>query len=172
MREKQWGQMKNCSLVSIDERDLFKIYKNYITLTDKAFLYLLSTTMRKLFQISLLIIYCCFNAGLSYSMHYCGEQLEAINFFAEEKNCCADGEEMPGCCDDVPKTALQNAEQNTLKTVNLQFITSVFLPYPHLLADIIACISWSQEEEAVAFPMDNAPPRDLPLYIENEIFLI
>ncbi|WP_186756404.1 HYC_CC_PP family protein [Echinicola salinicaeni] len=128
--------------------------------------------MRKLFQISLLIIYLCFNAGLSYSMHYCGEQLEAINFFAEEIKCCPEEDEMPGCCDDVPKTALQNAEQNTSKTVNVQFISAVILPYPHLLADIIECISWTKEVESINFPLDEAPPNDLPIYIENEIFLI
>ncbi len=105
-------------------------------------------------------------------MHYCGEQLEAINFFAEEKTCCAEGEEMPGCCDDVPKTELQNAEQNTSKTVNVQFITAVLLPYPHLLADIIECMSWYKEEQAIAFPLDDAPPSGLPIYIVNEIFLI
>jgi len=128
--------------------------------------------MRKLIQISLILIYLCFNAGLSYSMHYCGEQWERINFFMEEKGCCPNGKEIPGCCDDIPKADLQNADQNMAKLADIQFWNQALLPLPHLLSDILLCLAQQEKEQPVQYVPDKAPPETIPIYIKHQTFLI
>ncbi|AWW31904.1 hypothetical protein DN752_18155 [Echinicola strongylocentroti] len=128
--------------------------------------------MRKLVQIVLLIIYFCFNAGMSYSMHYCGEELARINFFAEEKNCCPDGDEMPGCCDDVPKTELQNSDQSLAKLVDMHFYNASLLPLPDLMSEILVCLAQQTEKYPTIRLQSEAPPSLVPIHIKHQTFLI
>ncbi|WP_200976267.1 hypothetical protein [Echinicola sp. 20G] len=128
--------------------------------------------MRKLIQISLLIIYLCFNAGLSYSMHYCGDTLERINLFAEEKTCCENEKEMPGCCDDVPKTDLQNTDQSNAKPLGFDFFNITALPVPHLLSEILVCISQQGYQLPTTFVPDKVLSSTIPIHIQFQRFLI
>ncbi|WP_460539395.1 hypothetical protein [Echinicola sediminis] len=105
-------------------------------------------------------------------MHYCGASFERINFFMEDKGCCPDGEEMPGCCDDIPKADLQNADQSMAKIATVQFWNLSLLPLPHLLSDILLCLAQQEEVPSVRYISDSAPPQSIPIYIEHQIFLI
>ncbi|GGF16138.1 HYC_CC_PP family protein [Echinicola rosea] len=128
--------------------------------------------MRKLVQIVLLIIYFCFNAGMSYSMHYCGEELAHINLFAADKNCCPGGEEMPGCCDDVPKTDLQNADQNLARLMDVYFYNTSLLPLPDLMSEILVCLAQQTEKYPTLRLQSEAPPSLVPIHIKHQTFLI
>jgi hypothetical protein len=57
---------------------------------------------------------------MSYSMHYCGEEFQRINLFAETKTCCPSEEPMPGCCDDVSNLELPNADQQVSDLLDFQ----------------------------------------------------
>ncbi|QDH79643.1 hypothetical protein FKX85_11595 [Echinicola soli] len=128
--------------------------------------------MRKLVQIALLMIYFCFNAGMSYSMHYCGEELAHINLFAEDKNCCPDGEEMPGCCDDVPNTDLQNSDQNLAKLVDMHFYNASLLPLPDLMSEILVLLAQQIENYPKICLKSVGPPSLVPIHIKHQTFLI
>ncbi|WP_050977342.1 HYC_CC_PP family protein [Nitritalea halalkaliphila] len=57
--------------------------------------------MRASVKIALLLIYSLFHAGMSYSMHFCGEDFKRINLYAEQKTCCPEAESPMPCCEDV-----------------------------------------------------------------------
>ena len=81
--------------------------------------------MKSFVKIALLFCYAFFNAGVSYSMHFCDGGFERINLYAESKTCCESEEPMPGCCDDVSNLELPNTDQQVSSLVNF---------YPQLIA--------------------------------------
>ncbi len=128
--------------------------------------------MKRLLQISLFLIYLLFNAGISYSMHYCGDDLALINLFGEDKTCCPEGEEMPGCCDDVSHLDLQNNEENPTSILHFQFLKAEIAPVPKLLFDILDCLSHHLEAKPAFYLEDIAPPEENSLHILIQVFLI
>ncbi|MDN3670191.1 hypothetical protein QWY93_12735 [Echinicola jeungdonensis] len=128
--------------------------------------------MRRLLQISLLLIYLMLNAGLSYSLHFCGEDFARINLFGEDKTCCPEGEEKPGCCDDISHIDLQNGDENPTSIPHYQFLKAEIAPVPKLLFDILDCLSQNLELKPLLYQEDNAPPEENSLHIRHQVFLI
>lgn len=128
--------------------------------------------MRQLSKISLFLIYLFLNAGISYSLHFCSEKLEAINFYAETKKCCSATEEDNDCCEDVFSLDQQNNEQTPTTLADIQFQK----------ADIkLALADFSALLVALSVNLDTdymlSPPEQLyfprtPIHIQNQTFLI
>jgi hypothetical protein len=127
--------------------------------------------VKQFIKIALLVFYVFFNAGLSYSMHYCGDDFQLINFYAESKTCCESEESMPGCCDDVSNLDLPNTDEQQIDILN-------FHPELNLLSVIDAGFfefnSCKFIDETVLGFADSSPPflPGTPIFITNQVFLI
>lgn len=126
--------------------------------------------MKSFIKIALLVFYVFFNAGLSYSMHFCGDNFERINIFAEYKTCCESNVPMPGCCDDISSLELPNTDQQIsdlldFKAFIFDFNISVL---PSLLPSTIPFVV-----EKTDFT-DSSPPllQKTAIYIFYQVFLI
>ncbi|MFN3800650.1 HYC_CC_PP family protein [Belliella pelovolcani] len=126
--------------------------------------------MKSFVKISLLLFYVFFNAGLSYSMHFCEDDFQRINVFAEYKSCCESNTPMQDCCGDVSNLELPNADQQFSNVLNFQPQT-----FELLNADISfeLPINSISLEEKTAFA-DSSPPifHNTPIYIFCQVFLI
>ncbi|MGY6523537.1 MAG: HYC_CC_PP family protein [Mongoliitalea sp.] len=126
--------------------------------------------MKSSIQIALLLFYVFFNAGLSYSMHFCGDDFQRINVFAEYKTCCESNTPMPGCCEDISNLELPNTDQQLSYLVDFQpllvYFHSIHIPFELALIPVLG-------EEKTAFA-DSSPPifQSTPLYIFCQVFLI
>jgi hypothetical protein len=128
--------------------------------------------MRQLFKISFLLIYLLFNAGMSYSLHYCSEKLQAISLHVEENKCCSESDEEMECCVDVTHHERQQADQNLLALADYQFqkadFSSAFIAFVAMLHKLTFTIE--QEE---SFPKELVHIYNTtPIHIQNQSFLI
>jgi hypothetical protein len=128
--------------------------------------------MKQLIKLFLLIFYVFFNAGISYSLHYCEDELKRINFYTEAKTCCESEAPMPGCCDDISHLELPNSDQKQLDLLKS-------LNKPKISGDAIVPLwnhySLNYSTNKVDFQAWNSYhpiDRKLPLYIYNNIFLL
>jgi len=128
--------------------------------------------MRQLIKISLFFIYLFLNAGMSYSLHFCSEKLEAINFYAEQKKCCSASEESSDCCEDVFSLDQANTEQTTASLADIQFqkvdlkvglseFFSLLIAHQVTVEDEV---KWSEKEHVYY--------HNLPIFIKYQTFLI
>ena len=127
--------------------------------------------MKQLVRISLLLFYVFFNAGMSYSLHFCGQEYKRINFYGEAKTCCESTTPMPGCCDDVSHLELPNTDQKQVEAFGLNNTLAALALFP--------VTNWEYsipalDSENVDFFADSSPPfvRKQPLYLQHNIFLI
>jgi hypothetical protein len=126
--------------------------------------------LKSFIKIALLVFYVFFNAGLSYSMHFCGDDFQRINLFADYKSCCESNNPMPGCCDDVSNLELPNSDQQVSGILDFQaqtyelFNARFFYEYQVIIQVI---------EEKTNFA-DSSPPifHKTPIYIFCQVFLI
>lgn len=126
--------------------------------------------MKSFVKISLLVFYVFFNAGLSYSMHFCGDDFQRINVFAEYKTCCESNIPMPGCCEDVSNLELPNTDQQLSELLSFQpILVDLFSAQAPLELGFIPTLG----EEKTAFA-DSSPPifHNTPIYIFCQVFLI
>ncbi len=118
------------------------------------------------------MIYLLFNAGMSYSMHYCSERLESISLYAEEKKCCSESDEDMECCVDVLHHEIQQADQNLLALADYQFqkadFSSAFIAFVAMLHKLTFSLDW---EEAIPEPQ-LLTYKTTPIHIQNQSFLI
>ncbi len=126
--------------------------------------------MKSFVKIALLLFYVVFNAGLSYSMHFCGDDFQRINVFAEYKSCCESNTPMSGCCDDVSNFELPNADQQVSNVLNFQPQTFELL---NAEVSFELPLNFIVSEEKTAFA-DSSPPifHNTPIYIFCQVFLI
>lgn len=103
-------------------------------------------------------------------MHFCGDDFQRINVFAEYKTCCESNTPMPGCCEDVSNLELPNSEQQLSELVSFEaevFLIDIqnFLPLQAIYTRI--------DDEKTAFS-DSSPPilQSTPIYIFCQVFLI
>jgi hypothetical protein len=117
------------------------------------------------------VFYLLFNAGMSYSMHFCGDEFKRINFFAESKTCCPSKEPIEGCCDDVSHLELPNTDQQL----------SYILDFQPIAVELLCALSFVFQAEWLEYvkelPLnyaDSSPPPvgDTPLFVLHCIFLI
>ncbi len=127
--------------------------------------------MKQIIKIALLFFYMFFNAGLSYSMHFCGEDYQRINLYSETKTCCPNEEPMPGCCDDISNFELPNTDQQFVEAVDFQAMNFEIVPHINVFSEFPSGLIL--EQSAFEFA-DSSPPflTDTPLYIINQVFLI
>jgi len=128
--------------------------------------------MRQLLKISLFFIYLFLNAGMSYSLHYCSEKLEAINFYTENKKCCAATEENNDCCEDVFSLDQQNSEQTQSPIVDFQFQKSDINFALTAFSALLNSLLFSSDTESKLSLPDQLYSPQLPLHIKNQTFLI
>ncbi len=125
--------------------------------------------MKQFVKIALLLIYVFFNAGLSYSMHYCGEDFQRINLYGESKTCCPSEKPMPGCCEDISNLELPNTDQQSVDALDFQTtsIEVVFVSTCLFNCNLIT-------KESIIEYSDSSPPfrQSTPIYISNQVFLI
>lgn len=126
--------------------------------------------MKSFIKIALLVFYVFFNAGLSYSMHFCGGDYQRINVYSEYDSCCDLPETMPGCCGDVSNLDLPNTDQQVSTILDFQLI-SFDIELPNFNIELPVELS-SITEKTASF---NFPPpifQNTPIYIFCQVFLI
>lgn len=103
-------------------------------------------------------------------MHFCGDDFQRINVFAEYKTCCESNVPMPGCCDDISNLELPNTDQQLSDVLDFQPLSIDFytIQVPFELA-VIPTVG----KEKTAFA-DSSPPifQSTPIYIFCQVFLI
>lgn len=126
--------------------------------------------MKSFVKIALLVFYVFFNAGLSYSMHFCGDDFQHINVFTEYKTCCESNTPMPGCCDDISNLELPNSDQQLSDILDFH---PLFFELPNTRFSLELPVIIATTEEKTAFA-DTSPPifHNAPIYIFCQVFLI
>jgi len=124
----------------------------------------------KYIKIGLLIIYVFFNAGMSYSYHFCGDVFQKVNFLGNEKSCCDSEIPVKGCCEDVSHLELPNSDQQISNLLDFQpeYSSFVFIPKSFDFSSITGT------DLNVTFNTYNPPPKfnKLPIFIFHQSFLI
>ncbi|MCL6260412.1 hypothetical protein M3O96_15020 [Aquiflexum sp. TKW24L] len=125
--------------------------------------------MKQFIKIALLVFYVFFNAGLSYSMHYCGDDFQLINLYGESKTCCESKAPMPGCCDDVSNLELPNTDEQQIDILDFQPLGIDYISIFHIESHAIVF----GVSEKTTFS-DSSPPifQNTPIYIFCQVFLI
>jgi hypothetical protein len=124
----------------------------------------------KYLKIALLFIYVFFNAGLSYSFHYCGDVLQQVNLFGDYKTCCESTVPVKGCCDDINNLDFPNSDQQVSEVLDFQVLDF----------SLIALLPAVPEQKIVAFQfsaplfVNNSPPEryKVPIYLFDRAILI
>jgi hypothetical protein len=125
--------------------------------------------VKQFIKIALLVFYVFFNAGLGYSMHFCGDDFQRINLFSDYKTCCESNIPMSGCCDDVSNLELPNTDEQQIDILEFQPLGIDNVPILHVESPtIVFGIS-----EKTTFS-DSSPPilQNTPIYIFCQVFLI
>ena len=126
--------------------------------------------MKKLLTIPLLFIYLVAVSGIMINLHYCGQQLESWNLFADKAGCAEDScgdesEENDDCCKDEVVVAKMSQEQNTVSQLVLKFITTQYTPLlPQYYCSLPEAVA---PEHGIVSNYANAPPglwQQIPLY--------
>lgn len=126
--------------------------------------------MKKLIVIPIMFIYLLAVSGVMINMHYCGDELESWQVYAEGDGCADDNctdvpEEEDGCCKDEVVAAKVNIDQNIVDFFKLKLSSIEWLaPLQifdfsentgvHVVAKYVHC-------------MPNAPPglwQNIPLF--------
>ncbi|HSJ66307.1 MAG TPA: hypothetical protein VK921_01475 [Anditalea sp.] len=128
--------------------------------------------MRQLIKISLFFIYLFLNAGMSYSLHFCSEKLEAINFYAEEKKCCSATEEDSDCCEDVFSLDQANTEQTASGLADIQFQKADFKVGLMEFSALLHSLTFSINHEYYSSDTELSYYQNLPIFIKHQTFLI
>lgn len=103
-------------------------------------------------------------------MHFCGDDFQRINVFAEYKTCCASNTPMPGCCEDISNLELPNTDQQVSDLLNFQPQTFELLN-PEVSFELSA--PFEVLEEKIAFSNSSPPTfHNTPIYIFCQVFLI
>jgi hypothetical protein len=126
--------------------------------------------VKSFIKIALLVFYVFFNAGLSYSMHYCGDDFQRINFLSEYKTCCESNTPMQGCCEDVSNLELPNTDQQVTDILDFQ-PQVIELPIYNTTLEFHVIFGTIEEKTAFA---DSSPPifHNTPIYIFCKVLLI
>lgn len=103
-------------------------------------------------------------------MHFCGDDFQRINVFADYKTCCESNVPMQGCCDDVSNLELPNSDQKISSLINFQAIgldyihTTFLFELPENFVDKIGKTAY----------VDSSPPifQNTPIYIFYQVFLL
>jgi hypothetical protein len=126
--------------------------------------------VKSLIKIALLVFYVFFNAGISYSLHFCGNDFKRINLFTEYETCCESSKPMPDCCGDVSNLELPNTDQQLSDVYNIQAmgIDLLFVDFHNYLLPFDITLL-----ERIAFA-NSSPPKlqNTPIYIFYQVFLI
>lgn len=126
--------------------------------------------MKSFIKIALLIFYVFFNAGVSYSMHFCGDDYKRVNLFSDLKTCCESKEPMPDCCEDVLDWEQPNTDQK------LAGLSKVIAPEDCFVSHLVP-VYHTQLPVLIISKLGyiNLSPfiyKTLPLYLSNQTFII
>ena len=103
-------------------------------------------------------------------MHYCGDDFQRINVFADYKTCCESNVPVPGCCDDISNLELPNTDQQISDLLGFQPQIFELLTFD---VQYELPVFFTVIEEKTAFA-DSSPPilQNTPIYIFYQVFLI
>ncbi|HEX8460768.1 MAG TPA: hypothetical protein VF623_05045 [Segetibacter sp.] len=127
--------------------------------------------MKKLLTLILAVLYFTASSGVVLNVHYCMGKVSSVKVENLTASFCKCGkkESKRSCCSSEFKVVKLSGEYKaTASTVNINVPVAV-LPVRVSLIDISKITS-----QAIATPVANAPPPDLPgkIYIENRVFRI
>jgi hypothetical protein len=127
--------------------------------------------MQRIITIFMLFTYLLFNAGISYSMHFCGDRLTSTEVFAKKKGClCSSPKEVShSCCKDVKVESAGNDQKVTsLFKLSIEKVLIGGLKF-----SIPTFINLFVDSEMVVSGNDSHPPLyKVPLFILNKTFRI
>jgi hypothetical protein len=117
----------------------------------------------------MLFTYLLFNAGISFSMHFCGDRLTSTEVFAKKKNCLCSNPKEPihSCCKDVEvESAGDDQKVNNVFKLNIERVLLAEVDF-----SILEINQLYSKPENTSFAGDSGPPQyKLPLFILNRIF--
>lgn len=127
--------------------------------------------MKRLFAISLMLIYLTFSAGVAVAYHFCGGKLAEISVFKGTKSCCPDADSQKSCC------------QNSTLTLKIRNDYSSDITFPDVpsakfiavLQNVFSFIEISVSNQITKQMFDtHGINRDsnLPIYLTNRVFII
>lgn len=117
----------------------------------------------------MLFTYLLFSAGVSYSMHFCGDTLASTEFFATNKGCaCTSKDKKPyDCCKDVK---VESAKDDH-KAASLYKVTIDKVVLAEIKFFVIEFIKLSGESSNNSNQDYSSPPfYKVPKFIFNQIF--
>lgn len=127
--------------------------------------------MKRLFAISLMLVFLTFSAGVVVAYHFCGGKLAEISVFNGTKSCCPDAGSQKSCC------------RNSTLTLKITNDYSSDITFPEVpSAKVIAILQnvFSYTEISVFKQITKQMfdtheiNRDskLPIYLTNQVFII
>jgi hypothetical protein len=117
----------------------------------------------------MLFTYLLFSAGISYSMHYCGDILTSTEMLGKSKGCICKTKDNTShdCCKDV-KIESAKDDQKTTSLYKLNFEKVVIEEIQFFL---IAFINLYEEpSNTLTIEYNSPPPYKISKYIFNQIF--
>lgn len=126
--------------------------------------------MKRFLVIPLLTVYLIAASGILINLHYCGEQLEAWDVYADKAGCAGDecgdeSEDNDGCCKDEIVLAKIDQEQDTPQSYIFKLL-SIGGDSPAVLPALEFEIGYDHQSVGVQ-QQPNAPPglwQSIPLY--------
>ena len=103
-------------------------------------------------------------------MHFCGDDFQRINVFAEYQACCESNTPVQGCCDDISNLELPNTDQQVSDLLDFHSLST---EVPTQLFQFCSTSISFDTNEKTAYA-DSSPPifQNTPIYIFCQVFLI
>jgi len=122
--------------------------------------------MKKILNISLIILYLAFNAGVLVHFHFCGDSFHHFTVVVEPENCCD-----PSCCHNSSFELKIKDDQQDLNA----FFMSADLAITAIPQSSGFYIQQFFQEEQCTSLIDTGPlihSGKYPIYLANQVFLI
>jgi hypothetical protein len=89
--------------------------------------------LKQLAIISVLITYLALNLGISFNIHYCGEDVRSIDFYSQTENNCCEKKGTDSCCKYATAHLQSGEAQDLAKLIQLSIpdlaSIAVLIPY-------------------------------------------
>jgi hypothetical protein len=129
--------------------------------------------LRQTLNILVLFCYLLFNAGMAYSLHYCGSELVSAALYANEEAKCVCGgskaDSSKSCCNDVSVESA-DSEQKVPACASFSFSKTLLYQFPYIIEVVQKFFS---QFRSINFPEELPPPKlKVPTYILIQVFRI
>lgn len=128
--------------------------------------------VKKIVLISTIIVYMLLNIGISMKIHYCGDTIDFVDFFALSEKTCCEGIKKPSCCSDKVAFITPGSLQDNLRITVITFTNyAKFNLVKNDFTFLSELETQKADPEKVGFYVDFKYQK-VPLYILNEVFRI